>query len=142
VSDTKPTIDLVQAPGNGGVVPGTYRRKFYRIDPAELRSKYRSKMQGHVEVPENDATLVTSELEDGLHAPAIDIDHKVYVVPSSTPGHNHLYIDVKMPWWRYRVMLWGMKVAGVVEPGYYKASVRRGKSFLRRPGVKKTDVLI
>lgn len=73
----------------------------------------------------------------GMHTVLVDIDHPVRVVQSSTPGHYHLYIDVPMPWWRYRKLLRAMSRAGLVEPGYYQAAVRRRATYLRLPWTRK-----
>lgn len=77
------------------------------------------------------ANLLSSELPSGRHAPVIDIDLPCRLVPSRTPGHWHLYIDKMMPWWRYRLLLKALVIAGVVEPGYYRASVSRRMTFVR-----------
>jgi hypothetical protein len=73
----------------------------------------------------------------GWHTLALDVDHPVTVVPSTTEGHFHLYIDVPMPWDDYCRLMIAMSDAGIVEPGYVDASIDRGASFLRLPGVKK-----
>lgn len=82
---------------------------------------------------EPEPNLISSEDSErkGYHRPAIDIDLPCYLTESKTPGHFHLYISVSIPWWRYRVMLWGMRVGRVIEPGYYRASVSRKATFLR-----------
>lgn len=77
------------------------------------------------------ANLVSSKLADGRHAPAIDLDVPAKLVPSRTEGHTHLYIDVPMSWRKYRMLLWVMQHVGIVEPGYYRASVKRRQSALR-----------
>lgn len=77
------------------------------------------------------------QVRDGWHTVMIDIDHPVRLVPSTTAGHWHLYIDVAMPWWRYRRLLKALKTAGIIEPGYYSASVMRGHTALRLPWVRK-----
>lgn len=78
-----------------------------------------------------DANLLSSEIGDGLHAPLVDLDFPCRLWPSRTPGHYHLFIDKPMPWWKYRLILWSLKVAGVIEPGYYRASVARRAGFVR-----------
>ena len=92
-------------------------------------------------VEEAKANAVSSHLvhAPGLHAPAVDIDHPCRVVRSSTPGHSHLYIDVPMPWWKYRILLRVLVFVGLVERGYYRASVKQKGTFLRKPGVYKDD---
>lgn len=74
----------------------------------------------------------------GHHTVAIDVDWPVRAIPSSTPGHYHLWIDCPpMPWWRYRRLLRALKQAGVIEPGYYSAAVARRATHLRLPWVRK-----
>jgi hypothetical protein len=80
------------------------------------------------------ANLISSELGDGKHAPCIDLDVPHQVVPSTTPGHGHLYIDVPMSWRRYKRLLRALYKAGVIEKGYYTASVDRKASYVRKPG--------
>lgn len=79
------------------------------------------------------ANLVSSELHDGTHLPALDIDFKSKLVPSRTPGHFHLYLDGMRPlsWRRYRKLLKALMRAGVIEPGYYRASKARRATMLR-----------
>jgi hypothetical protein len=101
-----------------------------------------------------EANLVTSEMighrgpetplswlegPDGptMHRLVIDIDHRVKVVESTTPGHFHLYIDVPMGWDRALGVLTAMADAGVVEPGYVAASEARGYTAVRLPWVRK-----
>lgn len=84
-----------------------------------------------------DANLVSSRLSDGRHAPALDIDLPCELVASSTPGHFHLYIDKPMSWEEYRILLHALAAVGIIEQGYYEASVQQGQTFLRPPGQAK-----
>lgn len=86
---------------------------------------------------EEEANLVSSLTVRGQHAPVIDLDVPAYLVPSSTPGHSHLYIEIEMPWWRYRILLAGLALSGLLGSGYYAHSVRRRMTMVRKPGVKK-----
>lgn len=79
------------------------------------------------------ADLVTSELTDGRHAPAIDLDVPAYLVPSRTEGNHHLYIEVPCSWRQYRRLLKALRDCGIIEPGYYRASVKAGRTHLRKP---------
>ena len=88
----------------------------------------------------DDANVFTSLLGDGLHAPVLDIDFGAHLVPSSTPGHFHLYLNKAMTWRKYRRLLRALGRAGILEPGYVKASLRRGYSAARKPGVRKPEV--
>ena len=71
------------------------------------------------------------------HAPALDLDVPAFMVESSTPGHSHLFIDVKMSWRKYKKLLKVLGECGILEEGYVKASIARQGSFLRLPWIKK-----
>lgn len=84
-----------------------------------------------------DANVVSSLLTNGRHAPAIDVDLPVHAVPSSTPGHSHLYIDAELTWDEYLRLLTVMAEIGLVEEGFLDSAKRRGTTLLRLPGVTK-----
>ena len=86
-----------------------------------------------------DADVVTSELKTFNHIVALDIDYDAHLLPSSTPGHWHLYLDVPggIPNRQYMKLLKQLSKCGVIEPGYYRASKKRGHTALRRPGGEK-----
>lgn len=73
----------------------------------------------------------------GTHKPVLDIDMPVKVIPSSTEGHFHLYIDKEMPWEDYVKLMNVMAEVGILEPGYVRASTTRKYSACRLPWVKK-----
>lgn len=75
------------------------------------------------------------------HRPVLDLDFPAYVVPSSTDGHCHLYLDRAMSWETYRTLLHALAAAGVLEQGYVGASVDREHTTVRLPWVKKGDEL-
>jgi hypothetical protein len=66
-----------------------------------------------------------------LHAPVIDLDVPCELVASTQPGHWHLYINKPMLWDDYCALLKSLVEAGIVEDGYYKASLKRGFSAIR-----------
>lgn len=71
------------------------------------------------------------------HWPVIDIDLPIHVVPSSTPGHNHLYIDYPMDTETFMALLDALVAAHLVEEGFAQGSRRRGHADLRLPHIKK-----
>lgn len=73
------------------------------------------------------------------HAVALDLDIPAYLIPSSTPGHSHLYIEASIPHHRYMALLSALADAGVIEKGYAEVSIKRGHSDLRLPWVEKGD---
>ena len=83
------------------------------------------------------ANLVGSLCMNGKHAPCLDIDFPARLVPSSTEGHFHLYLDREISWEKYAGLIRAMAEAGILEKGYAQQSLKRGQSFLRRPGVTK-----
>ena len=73
------------------------------------------------------------------HTFMVDIDHPCYLVPSTTEGHYHLYIDVPggVGQEAFFGLLRAMVAAGIVEPGYAEASIEQGHTSLRPPWRKK-----
>lgn len=104
-----------------------------------------------VVVPEHEANVISSRiagqspvdpdnpfaLGEVLHAPVIDIDFPAALIPSSTPGHFHLYLEKPVTWRGYQRVLEALSYAGLLEPGYVHASIERGKTFVRKPMVTK-----
>jgi hypothetical protein len=71
------------------------------------------------------------------HAPALDIDFPARLLPSSTEGHFHLYLDKIMYWEDYAKLLRVMAEVGILEQGYVTASLERKMTCLRKPGLVK-----
>lgn len=97
-------------------------------------------------VPSPDyGTVVTSEVAnretwgpiEDLHKPVLDIDLPVIVLPSSTEGHNHLFIDKELTWAQYVKLLDVLVEVGIVEEGFRGASVARKHTAVRLPWIKK-----
>lgn len=91
------------------------------------------------EMVECAANVISSEGENGLHYPVLDIDFPAYVVPSSTPGHVHLYIEKGMPWEAYSKLLIALADAHIIQEGYLEACLARRMTFVRLPWVSKED---
>ncbi len=62
------------------------------------------------------------------------------LVPSSTPGHCHLYLDTELTWPFYKKLLTCLCQTGLIERGYYRTSITHRKSFLLKQGVTKATV--
>ncbi len=84
-----------------------------------------------------DATLISSSIGYDIHLPVLDIDYPAALVPSSTPGHFHLYLNREVTWDNYVGLLWALYKCGLIEEGFFKMSIARGQSFVRFPGVRK-----
>jgi hypothetical protein len=97
------------------------------------------------------AAVVSSKMADPLfvfpgeeielHRPVLDVDLSMHIIPSSTPGHGHLYIDKPMTWAVYERLLDALAAAGIVEQGYVNVSKERGFTAVRVPWVRKGDAL-
>lgn len=83
--------------------------------------------------------VISSLLYNGMHAPVLDIDIPATLVPSSTEGHSHLYLDVAMTWTQYCKLLDLLSEVGIIEEGYRNASIARGFTAARLPWVKKNN---
>jgi hypothetical protein len=73
-----------------------------------------------------------------MHYLAVDIDHPAQLIPSSTPGHSHLYIAKPLTWPEMVDVLGALARVGIVEPGYAAAAIRQGHTTLRLPWVRKS----
>jgi hypothetical protein len=104
---------------------------------ADSLDQYGPVDDGRREVKDGTHNLVSSLRPDGRHMPAIDLDIPHHYVPSSTEGHGHLYIDVPMTWAQYEALLALLYSLEIVEEGFYRLSVSRKASFLRKPGLFK-----
>lgn len=87
--------------------------------------------------PPTGASLPFWETPARTHKFLIDLDMPAKVVPSSTPGHCHLFIDHAMTWDTYEKLLIALADAGLVEPGYVNASIDQGYTTVRLPHVRK-----
>lgn len=78
------------------------------------------------------------EGETDMHSPCIDIDFEARLVPSTTPGHYHLYLDgLALHWSAYMDLLSALVDAGVIDEGYFNASEARGMTTVRPSHVRK-----
>lgn len=72
-----------------------------------------------------------------MHKVVLDIDLPAKLVPSTTEGHFHLYLDHQVEHDVYMRLLAALGEAGILEPGYVAASEARGYTSTRLPWVKK-----
>lgn len=93
------------------------------------------------EVELDRADVVSSLRPDGKHTLVIDLDHQAWLVPSTTEGHYHLYVDVPdgIEEDKYWPLMLALSQAGVIQTGYYRASKQRGHTDVRLPWVVKVE---
>lgn len=94
----------------------------------------------------NEADIVTSEVVPLFgfpnavpkHMVMFDVDIPMVVIPSTTPGHNHVYFpNTHVSKNDLFNVLDALAGAGIVERGYAEASKARGFTALRLPWVRK-----
>lgn len=131
--------------------------------PKSLWDKLPSFMNGHMTVrttlrgesdemeaepwfhqPIEKANLITSKTERypygvEYHRPVLDIDFPAELIPSSTPGHYHLYLDKQIPKASYMQLLRDLARAGIIQQGFADSAIERGASSARLPWIKKDD---
>lgn len=88
----------------------------------------------------DEANIITSIDGDSFgmyHRPVIDIDFESALIPSSTPGHYHLYIDKLIPSQDYFDLLDALAKVEIVQPAVAKYARERGYSAVRLPWISK-----
>lgn len=123
-------------------MPGQVLRRFATEKEAAKSSEEGDSYDS--QLPENpttflhEADIITSEIEGSdKHKVILDIDFGAQLIPSSTPGHFHLYLDKEVEWSKFKTLLSALAKAGIVEHGYADASINRGYSAVRLPWVEK-----
>lgn len=70
------------------------------------------------------------------HFPVIDLDFDALLLPSSTEGHHHLYLQKQVTHDKYLAMLEAMVDAGLVEKGYLTSARKKGQTYAIKPGLR------
>lgn len=84
------------------------------------------------------ANLITSYSNGtGGHKPVIDLDFPARLIPSTTPGHYHLYIDEAISWNAYVQILNALLNAGLIQQAWYEGAINNGYTAVRPPWVHK-----
>lgn len=95
------------------------------------------------EEPIHKANLITSKFVTAFgteyHAPVLDIDFEAELIPSSTEGHYHLFLDRAMSKELYFELLDVLARVGILQYGFVEGAKKRGASSVRLPWIKKDD---
>lgn len=73
-----------------------------------------------------------------LRYPVLRFEQGFKLLPSSTEGHHHLYVNQPMEWGDFEIFLNVLGEVGILESGYVGASIRRKQTHVRPEGVKKS----
>lgn len=88
--------------------------------------------------PVDEADVIGSRVTaTDLHTVIVDLDVPARLVPSTTPGHSHLYVDVPVSFPGLLDILRTLARYGIVEGGYAHVTEERGEAFARLPWVRK-----
>lgn len=72
--------------------------------------------------------------------PPLELTAPAKLLPSSTPGHYHLYVAKELDWKAYRVLLDKAMFADVISGKYYSMSLKAKMTMLLKPGLTKTKL--
>jgi hypothetical protein len=73
------------------------------------------------------------------HWPVLDLDFPCDLIPSSTEGHYHLYLDKRLTWEQYEKVLKVLGEVGILEPQFVKWAMERKQTQVRIPGQTKAE---
>lgn len=122
-----------------GYDPGAMGRRFFKAKSLNDLSAVAEDLVELSSSDRKDANLVASLRDDGTHAPAFDLDRRAVLIPTTTPGNHHMYIDEVLSWRQYRALLRGFYKSGLLDPSVYWRSLYRGSTYVRPPWVRKTE---
>jgi len=126
-------------------LPSSARRPLHRVANLDTTGEYSESAEGREVVADlAEANVVSSLIPRPAgslptHRPVLDLDVPAFLVPSSTPGHSHLYIDQDVPDAEFWRLCDALAEAGILQEGYVSASKSRGYTSVRLPWVKKPE---
>lgn len=124
--------------------PWAWRLALYKVKdldsaPEEVRNYQGTDMEYRDTF--EDANVVTSESSrtqwTNKHRPVLDLDFPAALIPSTTKGHFHLFLDKELEWDKYEALLKAMAAAGLLEQGYVDSSIQRKRTTVRLPWQRK-----
>lgn len=119
-----------------------WRHVTYRVPGLRDDESYRGEDEVRTPTAVGESNCISSRIADGSnagqHTLLLDLDVPAVLIPSSTPGHSHLYVDVPMCWESLKRVLEALALAGVIEGGYAEASIAREHTTVRLPWIHKT----
>jgi hypothetical protein len=72
----------------------------------------------------------------------LEVEFPIQLIPSTTPGHYHLYLDRKISWEQYILVLESAHEAGIINKGFYEMSIKNGQSMVLLPGKDRVETTI
>lgn len=120
------------------VLVGTEERPCQPIDGAAWMEVLRASLEAGLITRDtfDDEYPFFADCMGTLFWPELRFDVPMTIVPSTTPGHHHLYLEHEMPWEHYRRFLRALGAVDILEQGYVAAAERREMTMLVKPGMK------
>lgn len=88
-----------------------------------------------------ESNVIISETKRGKHKPLLDLDFSHTYVPSSTPGHGHLYIHEDYDYQSYLNMMRCLRDSNLIQPGVFNSLERNGYNAVRLPWIRKPNAV-
>ena len=122
-----------------------FSRTFWGTESGRLESRnggYGYSTTKETVIPKScqDALLVGSLREDGTHAPVIDLDFSAELIPSTTEGHFHLYLNKALTPKEHEKLLKVLYEVGIIEYGFYHNSLKRKQAHVLMPGINRDNI--
>lgn len=88
----------------------------------------------------DEANLISSKVKGtSRHKVILDLDFDAALLPSSTPGHHHLYLDKELTKEQMETLLFALLDAGIIAVGNMNQWLKFKAQYLRLPWVKKGE---
>lgn len=94
---------------------------------------------GFVAPSERERSVQLVKPDGGAAATLFTLNVGAKLLPSSTEGHFHLYIDHETTWNKFLQLMGVMYAAGFLGLDYFQMCVQSEMSFVRKPGVTKVQ---
>lgn len=113
--------------------------RFYRAQLKNSSEDEDLKIEEHVQVHPADANLVSSIKANGKHCLFLDLDMAHQHIPSTTPGHAHLFINADLSRDALQEIVDVLAKHKILQAGVKRGFDERGFLSLRIPGSVKGD---
>jgi hypothetical protein len=86
------------------------------------------------------ANLISSKMKgSSKHKVILDLDFEAALLPSSTPGHHHLYLNKELTHDQMEQLLFTLHDVGIIAGGNMNQWMKFKAQFLRLPWIRKSE---
>jgi len=79
---------------------------------------------------------------DGGLTSILEVEFPIQLIPSTTSRHYHLYLDRKISWEQYVMVLEVAQGADIINRGFYEMSIKNRQSMVLLPGKDRGELTI